>query len=64
MSWVSKALHRFALRRADVIFMQNHDDLALFKELDLLPKNVPVHVTAGSGVNVDEFSQLDWRGDW
>lgn len=63
VSWVSKALHRFALRRADVIFMQNHDDLALFKELDLLPKNVPVHVTAGSGVNVNEFSQRNWRGD-
>ncbi|MCB1212140.1 MAG: glycosyltransferase family 4 protein [Verrucomicrobiales bacterium] len=63
VSWVSKALHRFALHRADVIFMQNSDDLTLFKELDLLPKGVPVHVTAGSGVNVDEFAQRDWRGD-
>ncbi len=63
VSWVSKALHRFALRRADVIFMQNHDDLALFTELKLLPKGVPVHVTAGSGVNVDEFGQRDWLHD-
>ena len=52
---ISKALHRFALRRADVIFMQNQDDVRLFTELNLLPKGVPVHVTAGSGVNLDEY---------
>jgi glycosyltransferase involved in cell wall biosynthesis len=55
LSAISKALHRFALRRADVIFMQNEDDRQLFTDLNLLPKGVPVHVTAGSGVNLDEF---------
>jgi hypothetical protein len=43
---ISKLLHRFALKRADVIFMQNEDDRRLFKELKLLPAGVPVHVTA------------------
>lgn len=55
VSWVSEALHRFALRRADVIFMQNRDDVKLFTKLRLLPPGVPVHVTAGSGVNLEEF---------
>ncbi|MBE7493509.1 MAG: glycosyltransferase family 4 protein [Verrucomicrobiaceae bacterium] len=57
-SAISKALHRFALRCADVIFMQNEDDRRLFTELHLLPKGVPVHVTAGSGVNLDEFPHV------
>lgn len=52
---ISKLLHRIALRRADVIFMQNEDDRRLFNELNLLPAGVPVHVTAGSGVNTEEF---------
>lgn len=58
LSFISKTLHRFALRRADVIFMQNHDDVQLFRELELLPQGVPVHVTAGSGVNLDEFPHV------
>lgn len=55
LQWISKQLHRFALKRADVIFMQNEDDRQLFTELGMLPKGIPVHVTAGSGVNVEEF---------
>jgi glycosyltransferase involved in cell wall biosynthesis len=55
VSFISRALHRFALKRADVIFMQNEDDHRLLTELNILPKNVPAFVTAGSGVNVDEF---------
>lgn len=62
-SAISKALHRFALRRADVIFMQNEDDVRLFTELNLLPKGVPVHVTAGSGVNLDEFPHVPITGE-
>ncbi len=57
VQFVSKLLHRFALRRADVIFMQNQDDKRLFEELNMLPPGVPVHVTAGSGVNTSEFAQ-------
>lgn len=55
VSFVSRALHRFALKRANVIFMQNEDDLRLLTELNILPAGVPAFVTAGSGVNVDEF---------
>ena len=60
---ISKALHRFALRRADVIFMQNQDDVRLFTQLKLLPEGVPVHVTAGSGVNLDEYPHVPLEND-
>ncbi len=55
VSAISRALHRFALKRANVIFMQNQDDYELLTGLNILPKGVPAFVTAGSGVNVDEF---------
>lgn len=60
---ISKLLHRFALKRADVIFMQNEDDKRLFNELKLLPAGVPVHVTAGSGVNIEEFPHVPLEKD-
>lgn len=60
---ISEMLHRFALKRADVIFMQNHDDVNLFTGLRMLPEGVPVHVTAGSGVNMDEFDHAPLEQD-
>ncbi len=59
LAWISKMLHKFALRRADVIFMQNPDDEKLLRESGVLPKHTPVHVTAGSGVNLDEYPQCE-----
>ena len=63
VQWVSKALHRFALKRADVIFMQNRDDVQLFTQMQMLPAGVPVHVTAGSGVNLDEYPHVPLDGN-
>jgi glycosyltransferase involved in cell wall biosynthesis len=63
VSRISEALHRFALKRADVIFMQNEDDVKLFTDLKMLPAGVPVHVTAGSGVNMDEYGHAPLDGD-
>lgn len=63
LQWVSKLMHRVALLCADVIFMQNEDDRRLFTELKLLPSGVPVHVTAGSGVNTDEFPHVPLHED-
>ncbi len=63
VQWVSKALHRFALKRADVIFMQNKDDVQLFTDLQMLPAGVPVHVTAGSGVNLEEYPHVPLDDD-
>jgi glycosyltransferase involved in cell wall biosynthesis len=63
VSAVSRWLHRFALKRADVIFMQNEDDHRLLTELKILPPGVPAHVTAGSGVNVDEYPFVPLAND-
>jgi len=63
VSAISEALHRFALKRADVIFMQNQDDVKLFTDMRMLPAEVPVHVTAGSGVNMDEFAHAPLEED-
>ncbi len=63
VQWVSKLLHRLALLCSDVIFMQNRDDVRLFTEMRLLPPGVPVHVTAGSGVNLEEYPHVPLTGN-
>ena len=63
VSFASRALHRFALKRANVIFMQNEDDHRLLTELNILPAGVPAFVTAGSGVNVNEFPWVPMDAD-
>jgi glycosyltransferase involved in cell wall biosynthesis len=63
VQWISKALHSIALKRADVIFMQNEDDVKLFTEMRMLPPGVPVHVTAGSGVNLEEYPHVPLEGN-
>lgn len=63
VSFISETLHRFALKRADAIFMQNHDDVKLFTDMGMLPTGVSVHVTAGSGVNMEEFAHAPVEND-
>jgi glycosyltransferase involved in cell wall biosynthesis len=63
LSWVSHALHRFALTIPQVVFVQNRDDLALIRELKLVPDETPIHVCAGSGVNVAEFPHVPLAGN-
>jgi glycosyltransferase involved in cell wall biosynthesis len=53
---VSEALYRAALKRADKIFFQNADDAALFRQLDLLPRDLPVVVVNGSGIDLDHYA--------
>ncbi|MBL9115617.1 MAG: glycosyltransferase family 4 protein [Verrucomicrobiaceae bacterium] len=60
---ISVWLHQFALRRAHVIFMQNEDDRQLLGNLGILPESIPCHVTAGSGVNVEEFPHVPLNED-
>jgi glycosyltransferase involved in cell wall biosynthesis len=63
VSFISRALHRFALKRAHVIFLQNADDLEMLRRIRILPENTPCHVTAGSGVNVQEFPHVPMAND-
>jgi glycosyltransferase involved in cell wall biosynthesis len=52
---VSRWLHRIALKCSNAIFVQNVDDLAELRASRILPEKKPVQVTAGSGVNLEEF---------
>jgi glycosyltransferase involved in cell wall biosynthesis len=63
ISHLSRWLHRFALKRADVIFMQNEDDLELLRSIQVLPPNIPCHVTAGSGVNTEAYPDVPLHAD-
>jgi glycosyltransferase involved in cell wall biosynthesis len=54
---VARLLYKFALKRAHLIFFQNRDDVALFRELGLLPDDRPVSIVNGSGVDLAHFSQ-------
>ena len=53
---IARALYAFALRRATLIFFQNTDDRDDFARMGLLPKDVPVVVVNGSGVDLDSFT--------
>lgn len=49
-------LYRQALVRSSKAFFQNPDDLALFKQLNLITQATPAVVVNGSGVNVSDFN--------
>ena len=49
-------LYRFSLSRNRLVFFQNPDDEALFRELSLLKSAVPSYVVNGSGVDVTEYT--------
>lgn len=49
-------LYRFSLSRTQLVFFQNPDDEALFRELSLLDPAIPSCVVNGSGVDVAEYT--------
>lgn len=49
-------LYRFSLSRNRLVFFQNPDDEALFRELSLLNPAIPSCVVNGSGVDVAEYT--------
>jgi len=53
---VARGLYRSALKRATLVFFQNHDDRDEFIGLGLLRTDAPVHVVAGSGVDTLHFA--------
>lgn len=56
--WVQRMarfLYRSALARANGVIFQNPDDAALFSDLGLLRKGVPVHLVNGSGVDLNHY---------
>ncbi len=57
------ALLRRALCGNAAVLFQNPDDLALFRAEGLLPRDLPVEVVAGSGVDLEEFPASPTRTD-
>ncbi|MEQ3636262.1 glycosyltransferase family 4 protein [Alcanivorax sp.] len=49
-------LYRFSLSRNRLVFFQNPDDEALFRQLKLLKTAIPSRVVNGSGVDVAEYA--------
>jgi glycosyltransferase involved in cell wall biosynthesis len=49
-------LYVLALKRAQRVFFQNPDDLALFQKRSILQPHTPVCMVNGSGVDVDSFA--------
>ncbi|MEE2602365.1 MAG: glycosyltransferase family 4 protein [Pseudomonadota bacterium] len=49
-------LYRFSLSRNRLVFFQNPDDEALFREFSLLKPAIPSRVVNGSGVDVAEYT--------
>lgn len=51
-------LYQQALSHCSKAFFQNPDDLALFRDLQLLRAEIPAVVVNGSGVNVSDFNVM------
>jgi len=49
-------LYRFGLSKSCKVFFQNPDDEALFRQLGLLPADIPSCVVNGSGVDVADYA--------
>ncbi|SDS44026.1 Glycosyltransferase involved in cell wall bisynthesis [Halopseudomonas litoralis] len=52
---LARGLYRQALKRTDLVYFQNPDDEALFRELGLVPESVPTRVVNGSGIDTASF---------
>lgn len=55
---VARILYRVALSRADRVFFQNPDDLALFRTLNIIAPDKPVTIVNGSGVDLTHYPQM------
>lgn len=52
---IAKKLYALALSKSKLVFFQNPDDQALFKQLNILKPSIPSFVVNGSGVNISEY---------
>lgn len=54
----AKFLYAQALKGSTLVFFQNTDDRDTFRQMGLLPKNTPVVVVNGSGVDTDIYTPV------
>jgi len=55
----SRVLYALSLRCVDGVFLQNHDDETLLRDLGVIPRRIPTWVTLGSGVDLERFPCRD-----
>lgn len=53
------SLYKKALPNCEKIIFQNPDDMALFRQLRLMPEHMPAVLINGSGVNLAQFKVID-----
>lgn len=58
---VARRLYKFSLRRAHAVIFQNADDATEFAQLGLVPRDVPIEVVQGSGVDLIHYSLREPR---
>ncbi len=56
-------LYRLAFRCNAGVFFQNRDDYDTFKKLGIIPKKLPVHMSRGTGVDLERFSPAPLPND-
>lgn len=55
---LARRLYRLSLVRAEIVFFQNPDDQALFRDLRLLPSRAATVVVNGSGIDLSVFESV------
>lgn len=53
---IQTQLYRVALKVGTKVFFQNRDDPALLRELRALPRDLPVVIVNGSGIDLEQFA--------
>lgn len=56
-SWVARAGYRFALARANLVLLQNDDDMETLSNLRVLPRHASVIVVSGSGLDMSLYTR-------
>ena len=52
---VGRSLYSLALRRAELVFLQNPDDESLLRKMNMIPAHIRTVVVNGSGIDADKF---------
>lgn len=56
LNWLTRRLYRLSLSRNQVVFFQNPDDLAFFREEGIVNENNQPTIVNGSGVDLHHYS--------
>lgn len=57
LRYAAASLYRVALTGADALFLQNHDDARDLAVVGAIPRQLPVCVVRGSGVDLEHYSE-------